>query len=488
MSVTGRRERARRLLAGGAVSLLGGGLLAVPVYDIWDDATNLSWSPTTTLAENSPFLVLSATLLFSGVWLVKADWETDHVTQVAERTLVGTTAVCFLIGWAVFLQVMVMDAIKPYIIALDGILVGTVTSFGLSVASTRADIHEKEATEVGQRYERLELLYDAATDLEKATSHEEAYEVVTDAFETAFPNPSYRLHIDDEVVIDERADNAVREPVETISVGGRGQIELWDGVVDHGTILTVELFASYLDKTIQRIDRESRLREERDILEFVNQTLRHDLTGDVSLVQARLRMLDRNVTFHEDNHADHLQVALDRTTEMEEFIQKMRTYMESVLNENHSFEAIPLAPVLEEHVETFRASYPDLSVECDEIPEVAVEADDMLGSVFDNLLSNAVEHNDSASPTIKVETARRDDVATVRIADNGPGIPGDRREAIFERGESSTERNGAGFGLYLVKDIVENYGGEIRVRDNEPRGTVFELDLPIAKGSESHAP
>lgn len=484
MDGTGRGNRWRRYLAGGAVCLLGGGALAVPVYDIWDDATNLSWGITATLVENALFFLLAGTLLYGGVWLVRSAWETDQVTLVAKRTLLATLAVTSLIGWAVFLQLIVMGAIKPYVIALDGIVVGTATSLALSIASTRADVNEDRADARRKRSERLELLYRSAKDLERATSHEEAFEVVSETFGDAFSAPSYRVSVDGETVVDERRPAPTDGPRESVPIGGRGRIELWDGSVKRDEILVVELFASHLDETLQRIERESRLREERDILEFVNRTLRHDLMGDVSLLQARLRMLDRNVTFHDDRHAEHLQVALDRTAEMDEFVGTMRTYMKSVLNEDHTLEATPLGPVVEEHVGSVRAAHPEVSVRCGDIPEVAVEADDLLDRVFDNLLTNAVDHNDAPDPEVTVRAERREEVVTVRIADNGPGIPPERHDSIFEKGERGVESDGSGFGLYLVNDVVDSYGGDIRVRDNEPRGTVFEFDLPVASAAK----
>jgi signal transduction histidine kinase len=121
-----------------------------------------------------------------------------------------------------------------------------------------------------------------------------------------------------------------------------------------------------------------------------------------------------------------------------------------------------------------------VSVQCGDVPEVAVEADDLLDRVFDNLLTNAVDHNDAPNPEVTVEAERRADVVTVRIVDNGPGIAPERRDSIFEKNERGVESDGTGFGLYLVRDVVESYGGDVRVRDNDPRGTVFEFDLPVA--------
>ncbi|AZH26075.1 sensor histidine kinase [Haloplanus aerogenes] len=477
-----RDARLRRFLAGGSISLLGAFLLGIPMFDIWDDATNLSWAVLVTLAENALFLFLAAILVWGGLWLVRTDWEVDRVATVARRTVVATVAFGGLIGWATFLQIQVMGTLKPLVLALDGVLVGAVTSFGISVASTRATVFKREADAERARNDDLELLYHTASNLEATSDREAAYDIVEGALRDALDGSPFRVVVDGSTVVTHATptDDAV-QPVERVSIGGRGRIDLWDAPVEHRDILSVELFASHLDEAIQRIEREERLREERDILDFVNRTLRHDLLGDLSLLEARLRMLDRDVTFDEGAHAEHLDVALGRTDEMHEFIRTMRTYMESVLTDDHPLEAVPLCPVLDDHLDALRDAHPDVSITRESIPKVAVEADDLLGHVFANLLRNAVEHNDAPTPSVTVDAERLDDVVRVRIADNGPGIPDDRRETIFEQGSHGTESQGSGFGLYLVKDAVENYDGEVRVRDNEPRGTVFELDLPIAR-------
>ena len=475
MTDPGRRARLRRHLAGGSISLLGTLLLGIPVFDIWDDATNLSWTVLVTVGENVLFLFLAGVLVWGGIWLVRTDWSVDHIATVARRTVLATAAFGGLIGWAMFLQLQVMGTLKPFVLALDGVLVGAVTSFGISVVSTRAETFEREIDE-------LELLYHVAGNLETTTEREAAYETVGDTLRHVLDGTPFRVVVDGTVVVEHDIQGVITStrPDERVAIGGRGRIELWSGSVDHPDSLTVELIGTHLDKTIQRIDRETRLREERDILEFVNRTLRHDLLGDLSLLEARLRMLDRNVTFDDETHANHLDVSLDRIDEMHAFIRTMRTYMESVLNEEHALETVPLRPVLDEQLDALRDAHPDASITRETIPAVAVEADDLLGHVFANLFRNAIEHNDAPTPTVVITAERLADVVRVRIADNGPGIPDERREFIFEQGSHGTESQGSGFGLYLVKDAVENYGGEVRVRDNEPRGTVFELVLPVA--------
>ncbi|WP_435066635.1 sensor histidine kinase [Haloplanus sp. C73] len=480
MSGPVRHLRSRRLLAGGSVSLLGCLLLGVPLFDIWDDATNLSWSVLTSLAENALFFVLASALVWGGVWLARSDWGTDRVTVVAKRTVLATLVFAGLIAWAAYLQLQVMGALKPQILAMDGVIIGAVTSFGISIASTRADVYRAAADEERALKESLELLYRIANELEGATTHEEVYGITDHGLDDVFGATPVRVVIDETVVID--ADAPDCQPSERVPIGERGYIELWGDDFARHDVTTAELFGTHLDEAIRRIERETRLREERDILEFVNRTLRHDLLGDLSLVEARLRMLDRNVVFEDPAHADHLDVSLDRVDDMHEFIRTMRTYMEALLDADHSLEATPLPPVIDEELEDIREAHPDAVAERSAIPEVAVEADDLLSHVFSNLFRNAVEHNDAETPEVIVDAELAGDVVCVTVADNGPGVPESRRKDIFEKGAHGTESSGSGFGLFLVKDAVENYGGEIRVRDNEPRGTVFELELPVASG------
>jgi signal transduction histidine kinase len=103
----------------------------------------------------------------------------------------------------------------------------------------------------------------------------------------------------------------------------------------------------------------------------------------------------------------------------------------------------------------------------------------MLGSVFKNLLTNAIVHNDGPVTEVTVSVTVADGAVAVRVADNGPGIPDDRKDTIFEDGEKGLDSEGTGLGLYLVQTLVDRYGGDVRVEDNEPTGAVFVVELPV---------
>jgi signal transduction histidine kinase len=150
---------------------------------------------------------------------------------------------------------------------------------------------------------------------------------------------------------------------------------------------------------------------------------------------------------------------------------------------------VGLRRCLETELAELREAYPAASVSVDgEIPAVAVWADAMLDSVFRNLLRNAVQHNDGPSTEVVVSATERDDVVAVRVADDGPGVPEDRRETIFGRGETGLASGGTGFGLYLVGRLVETYGGDVRVEDAQLGGAAFVVELPVADRPGTRGP
>ncbi len=109
-----------------------------------------------------------------------------------------------------------------------------------------------------------------------------------------------------------------------------------------------------------------------------------------------------------------------------------------------------------------------------------------IGQVVSNLLSNAFKY--AAGTPVEVAVTRQDDVAIVRVADGGPGIPEAHLERVFGRFERAASRNfgGMGLGLFVAREIVVAHGGTIAARNREARGALLEVRLPI--GNTADAP
>jgi PAS domain S-box-containing protein len=214
-------------------------------------------------------------------------------------------------------------------------------------------------------------------------------------------------------------------------------------------------------------------------LEMLNRIVRHDIRNDMAVMLGWAEILEEHV---DDEGRAHLERILDSGERVVELTEVARDYAETVVsNASLAVGPTPLRPALETELSLREGSFPEAEfVPPDTVPDVDVIANSMLGSVFRNLLNNAVQHNDSDTPVVEVTCESRDGAVEVRIVDNGPGISDAQKEDIFEKGEKGLDSAGSGIGLHLVQSLVSQYGGEVWAEDNEPRGTVFVVRLPKA--------
>jgi signal transduction histidine kinase len=102
-----------------------------------------------------------------------------------------------------------------------------------------------------------------------------------------------------------------------------------------------------------------------------------------------------------------------------------------------------------------------------------------LRRAIDNLLHNAIAYGGAAEVSLEADG----EGAVLRIADRGPGIPDDQKEAVFEpffRIERSRSRStgGSGLGLAVARAIIRAHGGELRLEDRAGGGLVAVATLP----------
>ncbi|MGA9141263.1 MAG: PAS domain S-box protein [Methanocella sp.] len=123
------------------------------------------------------------------------------------------------------------------------------------------------------------------------------------------------------------------------------------------------------------------------------------------------------------------------------------------------------------------------------VQDCKVKADGLLYDVFTNIVGNAVKHG-GKEPIVDIwlEETRVKDRAYCRVAieDDGPGIPDEMKEKVFDRmRRGDTKAKGSGLGLYLVKTLVESYGGLVWAEDRVPgdcsKGSRFVVLLPAAR-------
>jgi PAS domain S-box-containing protein len=150
-------------------------------------------------------------------------------------------------------------------------------------------------------------------------------------------------------------------------------------------------------------------------------------------------------------------------------------------------ESVSLAPVsLDAAIREEAGNFPGSSIRYDD-RAVEVSADSLLPMIFANLIGNAVKFGGpGVEITIRVE--EQDGEVLVSVEDTGPGIPDEVKRLLFQRFERGMGRGrGEGLGLYLVRTLVERYGGKVRVDDRVPghpgEGAAFRFTLKKANGT-----
>ena len=115
---------------------------------------------------------------------------------------------------------------------------------------------------------------------------------------------------------------------------------------------------------------------------------------------------------------------------------------------------------------------PDLYLNLDKINFV---------SIIYNLIDNAVKYSPAGSE-IKVELKRANNRIFLSVADVGVGIANEEKEKVFQKfyrigNEETRTTKGTGLGLYIVSYLVSGHNGTIRIMDNKPRGSIFQLEF-----------
>ncbi len=222
---------------------------------------------------------------------------------------------------------------------------------------------------------------------------------------------------------------------------------------------------------------EERQREQR--LAVLNRVLRHNLRNDLNVVQGYLDIAaDRT---EDAETTEMIRTAAENTAGVVELGEKARQ-IEQALRADAATEAVALRPLLETIREELAATYPNASVDID-VPESAAVRGTrpLVDVVFRNVLENALEHADSASPTATVravDSASDGPSLTVEVGDDGPGIP-KHELAVLDDTEETALEHGSGLGLWIVTWGVDALGGGVEF-DVSERGTRVFLELPRA--------
>jgi signal transduction histidine kinase len=290
--------------------------------------------------------------------------------------------------------------------------------------------------------------------------------------------------------------SSMRRPLEEL-VDAAGRLAAGDRStrVEVGGLAETATLGAAFNEMAQELEIEEGRRDELDRLkdEFVL-TASHELRSPLTSVQgfAELLMLERESLT--PRQAETVEVILDNCRHLVRLLNDLLDLARSDAG-RLSIRPQPteVAPLVEDVVRTMRAqteaSGQSLTEQVEPgLPLIDVEAD-RIRQILVNLLTNAHEYTPEGA---SIGVAARADGAEVEISvsDNGPGIPPDQLERIFERftrGDAGlTQRvGGTGLGLAISKSLVELHGGSIRAESTVGQGSTFYVRLPVATAAQA---
>lgn len=216
-------------------------------------------------------------------------------------------------------------------------------------------------------------------------------------------------------------------------------------------------------------------------LEVLHRVLRHNLRNRTTAIEGYARRIATAVEDPELNQAvERLRENTDALDGLNEKAQAIERAASPTAGGEGPVDVADLARTIAEGYD----DRTDVALETDLPGECVVAADDRLATAVENLVENAVEHgsDDDATddPWVRLMIDAEewgDDWVTLRVVDNGPGIPDHERAVVNGERDITQLEHGSGLGLWLVRWVVEAVGGGIEIENRDGGGTVVSLRL-----------
>jgi signal transduction histidine kinase len=236
--------------------------------------------------------------------------------------------------------------------------------------------------------------------------------------------------------------------------------------------------------------RDERIRTEKDRSEFYLDLMGHDINNMNHAGMGYLELARDNLRGRVDARdmalIEKAYEALKGSSALIDNVRRIQKVQVSFL----APEVLDLGLLLAEVKDKY-ALYPGREITINYAPSSCkVRVCGLFREVLSNIVDNAVKHSDPSRPlTINMALSREKlegkKYCRISIEDNGPGIPDEMKEAIFTRfHRGPTGARGKGLGLYIVKMLVEEYGGKVWAEDRVPgdhsRGARFVILMPAA--------
>ncbi len=238
----------------------------------------------------------------------------------------------------------------------------------------------------------------------------------------------------------------------------------------------------------RRRESEEELKEAKAQAELYLDLMGHDIRN---LSQIGMGYIELAIEMAGDEDVrDLLQKSLDSLADTSRIIDNVRR-LQRTKPEVMTNKSIDLCKVLRDLKSTYETTGSrEVTINVNAPPDCIVSANELVNDIFTNLIGNSIKHSSPEKPVIIDIRAdhikeKETDYLRVTVEDNGPGIPNWLKDKIFMRFQrGDTKAHGKGLGLFIVRALVDDFGGKVWVEDRVPgnsgKGARFVVVLPAA--------
>ena len=237
----------------------------------------------------------------------------------------------------------------------------------------------------------------------------------------------------------------------------------------------------YFDPAVERElcrERATMQTEKQASIDELSSSIAHEIRNPIAAAKSLVQQMGEDPTSVEN--VEYAKVALEELERVEHRVSHLLKYAKE---EDYSFALVNLANVIDSALTQLRAKLDaaKIAISRNYIAGPTVQADaEKLRQVFANLVDNAIDALATIPEGRRIDLflENGDGLATVRVRDNGCGIPPEKLDRIFNP-FFTTKEKGTGLGMAISKKIVEAHEGAIAVASEVGRGTEFKVMLPL---------
>ncbi|MDP4092733.1 MAG: HAMP domain-containing sensor histidine kinase [Bacillota bacterium] len=261
-----------------------------------------------------------------------------------------------------------------------------------------------------------------------------------------------------------------------------------EGIVRNEISLLIDSFNDMAHKLLESDRLKAEYEENRKLL-IAN--ISHDLKTPIASIQGYIEAITDGTVTNTENINKYLQIIKNNTVYINKLIDDLFLFSKLDMQKlDFNFQIQNIGHFMDDLMEEFKFELEEQQCKfvyqnkLDKDYEVKLDGK-RLNQAVRNIIGNAIKYGPENNLNISVELYYKEESIYIGIRDNGPGIPEDKLEHIFDRfyrvdAERTKDLISTGLGLAIARELVEAHGGKISVSSSKKEGTCFTIELPKA--------